>query len=157
MNSEAANPLRIALFASGNGSNVERIAHFFKDSSLAQASIVFTNNPKAGVLTRAHQLGIPSVTLSRNEYSSGNHLNQALSEANIDFIVLAGWLKQIPDELKRLGHLEVLFLARNKISILPVWVGGLGHLRRLDLTYNRITPRELSLLKMKMPRCTITP
>lgn len=99
MNSEVANPLRIALFASGNGSNVERIAHFFKDSRLARASIVFTNNPKAGVLSRAHQLGIPSVTLSRNEYSSGIHLNQALSEANIDFIVLAGWLKQIPNEV----------------------------------------------------------
>lgn len=99
MNLEAANPLRIALFASGNGSNVERIAEFFKDSKLGHAAIVFTNNPKAGVLSRAQRLGLQSCILSKNDYSSGTKLNEALEDSKIDLIVLAGWLKQIPDEV----------------------------------------------------------
>jgi phosphoribosylaminoimidazolecarboxamide formyltransferase / IMP cyclohydrolase len=93
----AANPLRIALFASGNGSNAERVAMHFAGSALAQVALILTNNPKAGVLERATRLGLPSQVLSKSIFEDGAALNALLAEHRIDFIVLAGWLKHIPD------------------------------------------------------------
>lgn len=94
---KAADKLRIAVFASGNGSNAERVARHFAPSSLAQVAVIFTNNARAGVVERAEKLGIPCEWLSRRSYENGRELNHLLAGKGIDFIVLAGWLKHIPD------------------------------------------------------------
>jgi phosphoribosylaminoimidazolecarboxamide formyltransferase/IMP cyclohydrolase len=95
----AANPLRIALFASGNGSNAERVAQHFQQSTLGHVAVILTNNPKAGVLDRAARLDIPCKVLSKSVYGDGAALLGLLSELQIDCVVLAGWLKHIPDSV----------------------------------------------------------
>lgn len=65
-------------------------------------------------------------------------------------------LRYIPDEFRKLKSLEVLYLGKNKIVEMPVWIGGLGKLKRLDLIANRMTPYELNFLKELLPRCYIT-
>jgi phosphoribosylaminoimidazolecarboxamide formyltransferase / IMP cyclohydrolase len=95
----AANPLRIAVFASGNGSNAERVARHFQASTLARVTLILSNNPKAGVLDRAQQLDIPSIVVSKSIFESGFALNALLATHTIDVLVLAGWLKHIPDEV----------------------------------------------------------
>ncbi len=89
--------LRIALFASGNGSNAERIAKHFEGSDSVEVTVIFTNNAKAGVIDRAKALGIDHELLSKRCYESGGELLSELSKRRIDFIVLAGWLKHVPD------------------------------------------------------------
>ncbi len=93
----AANPLRIALFASGNGSNAERVARHFQGSSIGHVALILSNNPKAGVLARATRLDVPSIVVSKSVYDDGEALCALLASQKIDFVVLAGWLKHIPD------------------------------------------------------------
>jgi phosphoribosylaminoimidazolecarboxamide formyltransferase / IMP cyclohydrolase len=114
--------LRIAVFASGNGSNAERIVTHFLGSELAEVAVIFSSDPKAGVVGRAQRMGIPLEILSKKIYESGTELNRILAVHRIDFIVLAGWLKHVPD--------AVIATFRNRIvnihpSLLPAH-GGLG-------------------------------
>ncbi|MBP8073457.1 MAG: bifunctional phosphoribosylaminoimidazolecarboxamide formyltransferase/IMP cyclohydrolase [Bacteroidia bacterium] len=94
---KAAEMLRIALFASGNGSNAERIVQHFQGSDSVAVTVIFTNNPKAGVVARAKVLGISLEVLSKRCYESGSELLSELRRHQVDFIVLAGWLKHVPD------------------------------------------------------------
>jgi len=89
--------LRIIIFASGSGTNAENIIQYFQNSDLAQVSFVVTNNPKAGVLERAGRLGIPSKLSSKQEIHKPEFLN--FLKDNADFIVLAGFLLKIPDQM----------------------------------------------------------
>lgn len=94
---KAAKPLRIAVFASGNGSNAERVADHLRQSPWGRVTVVLTNNPKAGVLDRAKRLGLRSMVLPPSVYGNGEQLNALLTAEGIDFVVLAGWLKHLPD------------------------------------------------------------
>ena len=76
---------RIAILASGNGSNAENIARYF------------SGNRSARVHERAARLGIPSMTFSNADFADGTAVLKKLSEAAIDFIVLAGFMNKIPD------------------------------------------------------------
>ena len=89
--------LRIIIFASGSGTNAENIIEYFKKSDLASVSYVISNNSKAGVLERAKRLGIPSKIFSKQEM----HKQEFISflKENADFIVLAGFLLKIPDQM----------------------------------------------------------
>lgn len=89
----------IAIFASGSGTNAQRIAEYFKDHSSIRVSIILSNNPKAYVLDRARQLGIESVLFDRTEFYETNRVVQLLTDKRIDFIVLAGFLWLIPINL----------------------------------------------------------
>jgi phosphoribosylglycinamide formyltransferase-1 len=89
--------LRIIIFASGSGTNAENIIEHFHDSDLATVTFVVTNNPKAGVLGRADRLAVPSKTFSKNEMQQTEFMS--FLKENADFIVLAGFLLKIPDEM----------------------------------------------------------
>ncbi len=86
---------KIAVFASGNGTNTENIINYFEDSEIARVSIVFCNRKNAGVVDRSHTLGIRCVVFSPAELEDGTVLAK-LKELKIDFIVLAGFLAKIP-------------------------------------------------------------
>ncbi|HEX2900588.1 MAG TPA: formyltransferase family protein, partial [Bacteroidia bacterium] len=94
---KAAGSLHIALFASGNGSNAARIAEHFRGNESCEVAVIYTNNPKAGVIARAASLGVDCELLSKATYENGRALLGVLEKRGIDFIVLAGWLKHIPD------------------------------------------------------------
>ena len=89
----------IALLASGSGSNVQNIANYFAKNPEVHISLVITNNPKAGVIERCKNLGIPLVYLSKAGFSSENTLLNTLKGFSIDLIVLAGFLLKIPHGL----------------------------------------------------------
>jgi phosphoribosylglycinamide formyltransferase-1 len=87
---------RIAIFASGSGTNAQRIIEHFKDNADIEVSLVLTNNSKAFVLERAAKLKVPSFVFDRNLFYESNQVHDILTEIGVDFIVLAGFLWLIP-------------------------------------------------------------
>ncbi len=90
---------RIAILASGSGSNAETITKFFKDSADTEVSLFLTNNPEAGVIARGKRLGIPTLVFSRKNFVETDEIVRILQKLDIDFLVLAGFLWLIPDSL----------------------------------------------------------
>jgi phosphoribosylglycinamide formyltransferase-1 len=89
---------RIALFASGSGSNAENIINFFSGNPEVTFPFILSNKKDAFVHERAKKLGIPSFTFSKDELLNGKILSFLIKE-NIDFIVLAGFLLKIPENI----------------------------------------------------------
>ena len=90
---------RIAIFASGSGSNAENIANYFKGSESVEISLIVANNPQAYVLERAKKLGIPSQVVTKAEFMAADSIVAMMQEYKIDFIVLAGFLLLVPQKL----------------------------------------------------------
>jgi len=95
---------RLAIFASGNGTNAENIIRHFHASPIAEVVSVFTNNPRAGVLERAARHSAKTHVFSRKDFFDSNRVLTILIEEKIDFIVLAGFLWMVPATLIR--HFE---------------------------------------------------
>ena len=90
---------KIAIFASGSGTNAQRIIEYFKGHSFISVDLILSNNPEAFVLTRAKSAGIPTVIFTRKEFYETERVLTILKEQKITFIVLAGFLWLIPDYL----------------------------------------------------------
>ncbi len=88
---------KIALFASGSGSNAENIIHFFKDKNGFEFPLILTNKTDAFVHQRAKQLNTPCVYFSLADFKEGTKIVQILKEYQIDCIVLAGFLLKISE------------------------------------------------------------
>jgi phosphoribosylglycinamide formyltransferase-1 len=86
---------KIVLFASGTGSNVEKIIEFFRLDSSIKVSAVFCNNPDAEVLKRAIANHIPVVIFSKDDLKSGL-VTKKVSTFSPSLIVLAGFLLHLP-------------------------------------------------------------
>lgn len=93
------NKKRIAIFASGSGSNAQKIMEHFKNNPAGEVSIVLTNNPDAYVLQRADNFEIPTHIFFRDEYKNSDEIVRILKNLDIDLIVLAGFLWLVPDNL----------------------------------------------------------
>lgn len=87
---------RVAVFASGNGSNAAVIADYFKGHPAIQIALIVSNNPAAGVLAMAARNHIPTLLLEKKQFYNGDAYVQFFREAAIDFIVLAGFLWKVP-------------------------------------------------------------
>ena len=87
---------KIIIFASGSGSNAERIATYFQQKGTAQVSLILCNNPQAGVLTRAKRLAIPSLVFNRQAFYESDIVLNVLKSQHPDLIVLAGFLWKVP-------------------------------------------------------------
>lgn len=112
---------KIAVFASGNGSNAENLCRHFEMSPVAEVSLILCNRAGAKVLERAERLDVKSHVFSNDDMRNGRVL-RVLSENGIDFIVLAGFMQKIPD--------DILSAYENRIvnihpSLLPKY-GGKG-------------------------------
>lgn len=90
---------RIAIFASGSGSNAQKIMEYFKKHHDAEVAIVLTNNPEAYVLQRADNFEIPSHIFDKHEFYKTDDVVRLLQNLQIDIIVLAGFLWLIPQNL----------------------------------------------------------
>jgi phosphoribosylglycinamide formyltransferase-1 len=90
---------KIAIFASGSGSNAQTIYEHFKHSNKIKVDCIFSNNPDAYVLERARKLGVDSILFTRDEFYHSETVLIKLQERKIDFIVLAGFLWLIPSYL----------------------------------------------------------
>ena len=104
---ETGNPLtthhspltHVAIFASGAGSNAQKIIDHFRDSDLIKIALIVCNKPGAGVLAIAAKENIPAIIIDKEKFFRGNAYTDELKENNISFIVLAGFLWKIPDAL----------------------------------------------------------
>ena len=95
---------RIAIFASGAGSNAEKIIQHFSANSKnktpkAIVSLIVCNKPGAGVLQIAEVNNVPTLIIEKEKFFRGNGYVDELRSAGIDFIVLAGFLWKIPSQL----------------------------------------------------------
>ncbi len=91
----------IAIFASGTGTNAENIIKYFSRRETGRVALVLSNNPDAYVLVRAARLNIPSITFNRKDFYEKGRVLNALRLYKIDFIVLAGFLWLIPEDILR--------------------------------------------------------
>jgi phosphoribosylglycinamide formyltransferase 1 len=92
---------RLAIFASGSGTNAENIIRYFKANENIEVSMVLTNNPHAGVIKRAKDMDVPVVVFTKSEFYNTSVISVLLKENNVTFVVLAGFLWLIPDEIIR--------------------------------------------------------
>lgn len=91
---------RIAVFASGNGSNAENLIKYFNDRrEIAEVALVVCNRPDALALRRAEALGVASVVMSRDRLNDPEGIIGVLTDYGVDFIVLAGFLLRVPEFL----------------------------------------------------------
>ena len=98
---------RIAIFASGSGTNAEAIIKYFKDHPLIKIELVLTNNSNALVLERAKKFAVPAKVFNREEFSSDVVVSW-LREYGVTHIVLAGFLWLIPASLLKSYPNEII-------------------------------------------------
>lgn len=91
--------IRLAILASGSGTNAEEIFRFFKDHPRIDVVLLMSNNPNAFALQRAGKHGIKSVVFNRDEFKDGKTILDRLHESAVTHIVLAGFLWLIPEYL----------------------------------------------------------
>ena len=94
-------PIHIAIFASGAGSNARKIIEYFEKRGLAiKVSLIVCNVPGAGVIDIAKEKGIPTLMINKAEFAATGYV-ESLQNAEIQFIVLAGFLWKVPEVMVR--------------------------------------------------------
>lgn len=100
----ASQPLRLAILASGSGSNMAAIATAITEGHLdATIQVVIYNNPDAKVAERAHQQQIPTVLLDHRQFPSREALDEAIIQTvqqhNANWVIMAGWMRRVTQVL----------------------------------------------------------
>lgn len=88
----------VLLFASGGGSNVKAILHYFKNSAQVSFPLIITNNPKAGVIGIAQEHNIEVLIINKEIFNTDIFVD-TIDFYKPDLIVLAGFLWKIPEYL----------------------------------------------------------
>ena len=96
---ESGEVKRIAIFASGAGTNAENIINYFRNHQSTNVSLIVCNTPDAGVLKIAESNQISTLNIEREKFFKGGGYVDELKKAEIDFIVLAGFLWKVPQVL----------------------------------------------------------
>jgi len=87
---------RIAILASGSGTNAENIIRYFKANGKAIIEVVLCNNPKAVVIERAKNLHTPAMVITKQDFYETQKIEKLLERLKIDLVVLAGFLWLVP-------------------------------------------------------------
>ncbi len=90
---------RVAVFASGSGSNVENIVKYFSGRLSSDDFSIYCNNKNAFVINRAKELGIKITLFSREDFYNTDIIVDQLKDEGCEIVVLAGFLWLIPDNL----------------------------------------------------------
>lgn len=90
---------KLVIFASGTGSNTQKIIDYFRGSSVAKVALIVCNKPGAGVLQIADKENIPSLIINRHTFYETNEITERLINLSADWIVLAGFLWKIPENM----------------------------------------------------------
>lgn len=91
---------RIAILASGSGSNAQRLVEHFQGHPAAEVVLIGCDQPGAGVLQRAWDLNVPCYLFSGAQLRNGTVLRE-LQGQRIDLVVLAGFMRLIPADMVR--------------------------------------------------------
>lgn len=92
---------KIAIFASGSGTNAQNIADYFKNHQNIKISCVLSNKPDAFVLKRFENTDIETFIFNKNDFYESEKVLDYLKSKEIDFIVLAGFLWLVPSNLTK--------------------------------------------------------
>jgi phosphoribosylglycinamide formyltransferase-1 len=90
---------RIAIFASGEGTNAKAIIDYFRSSQHVEVALVVSDNPNSKVLDIATSENISSVLITKEDLNDERFMSGMLKEYNLDLIVLAGFMKIVPEFL----------------------------------------------------------
>jgi phosphoribosylglycinamide formyltransferase-1 len=90
---------KIAIFASGSGTNAENIIKYFSNKNTAKVALILSNKQEAYVLKRAAMHNIPSFFFDRKDFYESEKVPDLLRSYDIDFIVLAGFLWLVPSNI----------------------------------------------------------
>lgn len=98
-----SNKLRLGILASGGGTNLQAIIDRIQDGTLnAEIALILSNKPTAGALQRGRLAGIPTLCIDQRQYKDRLDFDRAmvaaLTEAKVDLVVLAGFMRLISDE-----------------------------------------------------------
>ncbi len=121
-------PIRMAIFASGQGTNAREIIRYFHEEGhlvlnrRVQIYLIVCNKTGAGILEIAGTAGIPVLLIEKEKFFRGTHYLEEFSDKQISFIVLAGFLWKIPPELIRAYPDRILNIHP---ALLPAY-GGKG-------------------------------
>lgn len=113
--------IKVAIFASGSGTNAVNLSNYFQNNSSISIDRIYSNNPNAGIIGKSKDLGLDCRVFARNEWLDGT-ITSELKERNTDFIILSGFLWLVP--------LDMISNFKNKIinihpALLPKY-GGKG-------------------------------
>ncbi|MCR9171298.1 MAG: phosphoribosylglycinamide formyltransferase [bacterium] len=113
---------RIAIFASGTGSNAINLIRFFQEDADIEVAFVLSNKAEAKVLSSAQELGVKTLHFDNQQVADGTFLVGLCKEHRVDWIVLAGYLRLIPAALIQAYDRKMINLHP---SLLPNY-GGKG-------------------------------
>lgn len=91
--------IKLALFASGSGSNALKIMEHFSENSSVEVAFLLTNKQDAPIISLAREKGVEVLCFTNNEVENGEFLSNLCQERGVDLIILAGYLRKIPTEL----------------------------------------------------------
>lgn len=92
-------PHRIAIFASGSGTNAEEIMAYFQYHPSIEVRVLLSNNPQAQALQRAERLKVKALTFNKAQFRDTYEVLNWLKEEKVTHIVLAGFMWLVPDYL----------------------------------------------------------
>ena len=113
---------RLAIFASGTGSNATRLIDYFKEHPNFEIAFLLTNKPQAPVVNKTIQRGIKLISCTNQEIDQPHYLVDLCKYEKVDYIVLAGFLRKIPADF-------ICFFNKHIINIHPSLLpkyGGVG-------------------------------
>jgi len=124
MMEEPRKPVQLAIFASGRGSNAQKIIDYFSSPARfsvplkVEVSLILSNKPEAGVLDIAKKEKIPFIVIEKEKFFRGDAYVDELKKRKIDLIVLAGFLWKLPPALiqafpKKIINLHPALLPRH--------------------------------------------
>jgi phosphoribosylglycinamide formyltransferase 1 len=114
--------IRLALLASGTGTNAENIIRYFTGHALLTVGLVVSNHPDAKVLQKAARHKVPGVVFDGQAWKTPAEILNALQSAQIDYLILAGFLLKIPDKILEAYPNKILNIHP---ALLPAY-GGKG-------------------------------
>ena len=93
------NVKKLAIFASGSGTNAEAIIKYFRNHKNVVIDSLWSNNPAAYALVRAADAGVETFIFTRQQFYNNNEVVQQLQSRGVDLVVLAGFLWLVPENL----------------------------------------------------------
>lgn len=99
---------RLAIFASGNGTNAEAIMNFFQNNPSVRVAMLLTNNPQAVALQRARKFNVPVKIFNASQFRESGDVVMWLRDAEITHIALAGFMWLVPENLLKAFHDKII-------------------------------------------------
>jgi phosphoribosylglycinamide formyltransferase-1 len=113
---------KLAVFASGKGSNAEKIIQNFANHNNIHISLIVSNKANAGVLDIAKRFGIETLLLDKKKFMESNEYVQYIKNQGITHVVLAGFLLKVPDNFIQTYNNKIVNIHP---ALLPAY-GGKG-------------------------------